>query len=234
MDPERLTEWDFWTRPVGNGPYRFVRLEPETMMEFEANPDFYMGKPRIERVILKFSLDAGLTELLGGYVDAIPSFPPASLPTVRGDSRFQVYYSLGDDGASTQAIYWNNDNPLFRDPRVRRALTLAIDRRELIGFLGLPDDVPLVDGPLTPDQYQRGELPEPLPYDPVRARALLDSAGWRDQDGDGVRERDGRQFQFTALLQNFTSEHSAGHGAVGGVRAVPAPQGGCANGASAH
>ena len=111
MDPERLTEWDFWTRPVGNGPYRFVRLEPETMMEFEANPDFYMGKPRIERVILKFSLDAGLTELLGGYVDAIPSFPPASLPTVRGDSRFQVYYSLGDDGASTQAIYWNNDNP---------------------------------------------------------------------------------------------------------------------------
>ena len=61
LDPELLTEWDFWTRPVGNGPYRFVRLAPETMMEFEANPDFYMGKPRIERVILKFSLDAGLT-----------------------------------------------------------------------------------------------------------------------------------------------------------------------------
>jgi len=49
----------------------------------------------------------------------------------------------------------------------------------------------------------------------VRARALLDSAGWRDQDGDGVRERDGRPFQFTALLPAFTSEHSAGQGAVG-------------------
>ncbi|MEE9185028.1 MAG: ABC transporter substrate-binding protein [Acidimicrobiia bacterium] len=213
LDPERLAEWDFWTRPVGNGPYRFVRLEPETMMEFEANPDFYMGKPRIERVILKFSLDAGLTELLSGDVDAVPSFPAAGLPTVGGDPRFRVYYHVW--GTATRAIYWKNDHPLFRDPRVRRALTLAIDRRELLGLLGLPDDLPVVDGPLTPDQYRRGELPEPLPYDPVRARALLDSAGWRDEDGDGVRERDGRQFRFTALLQTFTSEHSAGQGAVG-------------------
>ncbi len=96
---------------------------------------------------------------------------------------------------------------------MRRALTLAIDRRELVELLGLPDDLPLVDGPLTPDQYQRRELPEPLPYDPARARALLDSAGWRDEDGDGVRELDGRQFRFTALLQ--TTAHSAGQGAVG-------------------
>ena len=213
LDPERLTEWDFWTRPVGNGPYRFVRLDPETMMEFEANPDFYMGKPRIERVILKFSLDAGLTELFGGYVDAVPSFPPASLPTVAGDPRFRVYYHVS--GQTTKAIYWKNDHPLFRDPRVRRALTLAIDRRELHGLLGLPDNLPIIDGPLTPDQYRRGEMPEPLPYNPVRARALLDSAGWRDQDGDGVRERAGRPFRFTALLSTFTMAHSAGDEAVG-------------------
>ena len=214
LDPQLLGEWDFWTRPVGNGAYRFVRLEPETMMEFEANPDYYGGKPRIERVILKFSLDAGLTELFGGYVDAVPSFPPASLPTVAADPRFRVYY-YNVSGQTTQAIYWKNDHPLFRDPRVRRALTLAIDRRELHGLLGLPDDLPIIDGPLTPDQYRRGELPEPLPYDPERARALLDSAGWRDQDGDGVRERDGRPFRFTALFSTFTSEHAAGQGAVG-------------------
>ncbi len=213
LDPERLAEWEFWTRPVGNGPYRFVRLEPETMMEFEANPDFYLGKPRIERVLLKFSLDAGLTELLGGYVDAISSFPPARLPTIVGDPRFRIYYRVA--GSATQAIYWKNDNPLFRDPRVRRALTLAIDRRELLGLLGMPDDLPLVDGPVTPGQYRRGELLEPLPYDPVRAGALLDSAGWRDQDGDGVRERDGRPFRFTALLPAFTSENTPRLGAVG-------------------
>ena len=149
LDPDRLAEWDFWKRPVGNGPYRFVRLEPETMMEFRANADFYLGKPRIERVILKFSLDAGLTELLSGDVDAVPSFPPASLPTVGGDPRFRVYYHVW--GTTTQAIYWKNDHPLFNDPRVRRALTMAIDRRELLGLLSLPDDLPVVDGPLTPD-----------------------------------------------------------------------------------
>ena len=62
LDPKRFTDWEFWTRPVGNGPYRYVRHVPKTMMEFEANPDYYRGKPKIERVVLKFVGEAGLAE----------------------------------------------------------------------------------------------------------------------------------------------------------------------------
>jgi peptide/nickel transport system substrate-binding protein len=66
LDPKRFWQWEFWTHPVGNGPYRFVRYVPETLMELEANPDHFGGSPRIERVILKFVGEAGITELLAG------------------------------------------------------------------------------------------------------------------------------------------------------------------------
>ena len=55
LDVKKYWEWDFWTNPVGNGPYRYVRHVPQTMMELEANKDYFRGEPEIKRVILKFS-----------------------------------------------------------------------------------------------------------------------------------------------------------------------------------
>jgi len=205
LDPERLGEWDFWRHPVGNGPYRFVRLEPETMMEFAANPDFYDGKPSIDRVILRFSLGAGITELLSGHVDAA-EVPPVSLPVVTRDPRFQVYFETNP--YSGLAIYWKSDHPLFQDAQIRQALTQAIDRRLLHRLLNLPEDVPIFDGPFTPDQLRRGELLDAVAYDPEVARSVLESAGWSDSDGDGIRERDGRPFRFTAFVRTVSGENS--------------------------
>jgi peptide/nickel transport system substrate-binding protein len=213
LDPERLAEWDFWARPIGNGPYRYVRAVPETMMEFEANPDFYMGKPRIDRVVLKFSGDAAIADLLSGQVDVSFDISTADWATVASDPRFRLYYQVW--GGSQQAIYWKNDHVLFSDPRVRRALTMAIDRRELQRALNIPGDVPIIDGPITPDQWARRQLPEPLPHDPERARELLDEAGWRDTDGDGILEKDGRLFRFTALVRTVSSEDVAGNVSAG-------------------
>jgi len=202
LDPGRLLEWEFWKQPVGNGPYRFVRLEPETMMEFEANPDFYAGGPAIERVILRFSFGDEITELLSGDVDA-DRVSPALLAAVADDPRFRVYHKISPWAG--QAIYWKSDSPTLGDPSVRRALTHAIDRRVLHGLINYPEDLPILDAPHTPDQYKRRELLEPLRYDPSRAGALLDSAGWRDRDGDGIRDRDGRPFRFTALVANYSN-----------------------------
>jgi peptide/nickel transport system substrate-binding protein len=88
---------------------------------------------------------------------------------------------------------------LFRDATIRRALTLAIGRVELHRVLNMPAGLPIFDVPLSGGQYRRGEVPDPLPYDPEQAKQLLDEAGWRDGDGDGVRERDGRPFRFALL-----------------------------------
>ena len=64
----------------------------------------------------------------------------------------------------------------------------------------LPGDLPIFDGPFTWRQFARRQLPEPLPYDPDQARALLEAVGWQDHDGGGILERDGRLFRFTARL----------------------------------
>ncbi len=196
LDPKQFWQWDFWTHPVGNGPFRFVRYVPQTMMEFEANPNYYRGKPRIERLILKFVGEAGLPELLAGNVDMAPA-NLAQIPSIVKDPRFRLHVQ-GHPGA--RGIYWKTGHPLFSDPRVRRALTLALDRRELLQLLNLPEELPITDGVFTGRQFRRGEWPEPLPYDPEQAHALLEAAGWVDQDGDGVREQDGRPFRFTASV----------------------------------
>ena len=201
LDPKEAYKWEFWKQPVGNGPYRFVRYLPQTMMEFEANPNYYRGKPSIQRVVLKFTGAAGLTELLSGNVDVVMYANPAQIPTLAADPRFRVYYWINE--GVIRAIYWQHNHPLFRDARVRRALTLAINRRELLGVLNLPEDTPIVDGPYTLRQLRLRQLPDPLPYDPDRARALLDAAGWRDRNGDGVREQEGTEARFTALVSTL-------------------------------
>jgi peptide/nickel transport system substrate-binding protein len=199
LDPAAFYEWEFWRRPVGNGPYRFLRYVPETMMEFEANPDHYRGEPSIERVVLKFGGTA-VTELLSGAVDAA-EVDHAGLPRLAADPRFRFYHATS---GAARAIYWKNDHPLFTDARVRRALTLAIDRRELLVALSLPESTPLVDGVHTERQLRRHQLPDPLPHDPAEARRLLEAAGWHAPGTGDVRTRDGRELRFTALVDAAT------------------------------
>lgn len=197
LDPKEFWTWDFWTKPVGNGPYRYVRHVPKTMVEVEANPDYYRGKPRIGRVILKFSQEPSLVELLSGNVDALTYVGRDMVLTLSGDDRFRSYHRWGY--GTMEAIYWNHRNPLFTSPEVRRALTMAINRRALADVLNYPEGVPIMDAITTRRQEQQGLYPEPLPYDPERARQLLEGEGWRDTDGDGVRERDGEEFRFISI-----------------------------------
>jgi peptide/nickel transport system substrate-binding protein len=202
LDPKDFWVWPFWTNPAGNGPYRFVQYVPETMMEFEANPDYYGAQPRIERLILKFVGAAGLTELLAGNVDIVGGVDLTQIPRVAGDARFRVYVQAFP---GARAIQWKVSHPLFSDRRVRRALTLALDRRELLRFVNLPPELPITDGVFTERLFRRREWPEPLPYDPEQSRALLEAAGWVDREGDGIREKDGRPFRFTATVLNGRS-----------------------------
>jgi len=196
LDPKEFYEWEFWKQPVGNGPYRYVRHVPKTMVEVEANPDYYRGKPKIDKVILKFLEKRSLVELLSGNVDALWGVDRNMLLMLSGDERFRSYHSWG---GRFHAIYWNHRHPLFQSPKIRKALTMSINRRELAGVLNYPEGVPILDAITTYRQFRLGLYPEPLPHDPDRARKMLEEEGWRDIDGDGVREQDGEEFRFTAI-----------------------------------
>jgi peptide/nickel transport system substrate-binding protein len=201
LNPKVLSRWDFWTNPVGNGPYRYVRHTPKTMMEFEANPDYILGKPKIERVVFRFGGSSELTELLGGNVDATRISGMDAI-TLKEDPRFSVYHSIST--GAVKAIYWNHLHPFFTDTAVRRALTLGINRQELYEVLNYPETLPIFDVPFSRRQLVRGEIPEPLPFDPKLATQLLEEAGWRDMDGDGIREKDGKDFHFEMLVMGGT------------------------------
>ncbi len=198
LDPKEFYQWDFWTRPIGNGPYRYARHIPQTLIELEANPDYYRGKPKIERVRLKLTSNTGLTELLSGEVDASAYLNPHEILKLAGNPEFHVVYEVYGD--QLRAIAWNQRHPALRDARVRRALTLAIDRRQLLDVLDLPPDLPIADVLSTERQFRRRQLPPPLPHDPAGAAALLASAGWRDENEDGIRERDGQPLTFRMLI----------------------------------
>ena len=107
------------------------------------------------------------------------------------------------------AVLWNEWDPLFHDPTVRRALTLAINRHELHRVLNLPEEAPVFDVLFTPQQFRRGEPPAPLPYDPEQAKHLLDKAGWHTARENGLRERGGRPFRFTVVTSDFQGLYQA-------------------------
>lgn len=201
LDPAEFEEWEFWKEPVGNGPFRYVRHTPQTMVEFEANPDFYLGKPDIDRLVVTFGPES-ITELLSGNVDAMNLENRFAVDPIVDDPRFRIYYEAWDDVSAVLSLFYDHADPRFEDARVRRAVAHSIDRRELNQLLHQWPELPIVDVPFTESQYWNGELPEPLAYDPAQSRRLLDSAGWRRTDGDGVRERNGTELAFQMIVED--------------------------------
>jgi peptide/nickel transport system substrate-binding protein len=90
--------------------------------------------------------------------------------------------------------------PAFADVRVRQALTHAVDRA-LISTTILEGLAPITHGPVQPVSWAHNPNVQTYGFDPVRARALLDEAGWRDTNGDGVRDKGGQRFAFTLITQ---------------------------------
>lgn len=200
LAPGALATAPFNRAPLGSGPFKFVSWEPNQSMVFEANADFPAelgGRPYLDRVIFRIIPEQTtlLTELRSGAIDLMRAVPPQEAAAVDADPRLRI---VDYADRSFAYIAWNSRDRRFTDPRVRLALSLAIDRDQLVEALlygygrtavsyVVPEIAPWAVDP---------DLPA-LPYAPDSARALLASAGWRDGDGDGVLERDGRPFRFS-------------------------------------
>ena len=190
----------FGIEPVGNGPFRFVERRAGDTWVFEANPIFpddLGGRPYADRLIYRAIPEPStqLAELEAGEVHFVYRASPTQLGRARAsdDLRVRIYPTRGYG-----FIAWNGRRAVFRDPAVRRAFGLAIDRDALVdgvlGGLGEP-----ANGPIGPWHPAHDPGLEPQPFAPDSAASLLTAAGWVDADGDGIRERDGEALAFELL-----------------------------------
>jgi peptide/nickel transport system substrate-binding protein len=199
VDPAHLADAPFGRRPVGSGPYRLVRWDAGQELLLQAVDSFPAalgGPPAIHRISYRILPEATtrLQELLRGDIQVDGPLEPQEAPRVEASDRAWL---AAFPWRQFTYIGWNARDSLFADPAVRRALTMAIDRRALLQATLYGHGSPAV-GPVPPWHPYAPRL-TPLPYAPDSARAILARAGWRDTDGDGVLDREGRPFRFRLL-----------------------------------
>jgi peptide/nickel transport system substrate-binding protein len=199
---------DFNRRPVGNGTWRFEEWERGSRLVLAAN-DGPRGRPGFDRVVFRFiPEDVTLrTELLTGGVDVYHRYPHRFWQEDAANPDLE-FLEISD--RTYVYIGWNLRNPIFADRRVREALTLATDRQAVVDAFRAGFGT-VVDVPVFEEHPDFNPNVQPPPYDPARAAALLDEAGWTERAPDGVRVKDGRRFEFTYLLiaNNEISEEIA-------------------------
>lgn len=182
--------------PIGTGPWKVAAWRARRL-ELEANPAYWRDPPHLDRLVLSSFEDpvARVERWRGGEADIVWSVPPDLVESLEGeDGRLYVC-----DSARVLFAAFNFQNPvsdppgspgLFSDIRLRTALSVAIDRekyadRVFHGFIQHD-----LAGTIVQPWLADPSLENP-PHNPSAARALLDSGGYIDRDGDGIRESPG-------------------------------------------
>lgn len=183
----------FGQRPVGNGLFRFGSWQKGQQITVEANPDAPEGRPALDRIVVRVVPDATarLTQLTNGSADAAKIAP---------DQRQAVERASGlrlETAAQVRPgwIAFNQAKAPVNDAAVRRAFLMAINRQQIVQAQFGPQGTPALS-PIAPGLREHSADVRPIPYDPNAARQALEQAGWRDANGDGVREKNGQPLRI--------------------------------------
>jgi peptide/nickel transport system substrate-binding protein len=202
-----LEKAPFVQAPVGSGPYRWVRRVPGEFVELAANERYFLGAPAVRRVVFRMAADAEarLNLLLAGEADATENIPPprSNLARVAGNRELRV---VPVPSPTLGFLLFNQrdprdrerPHPILSDPDVRRAIGLALDRRQMVrAIFGSAGEVPY--GPASPILWIRHGAPAAAGINLQQAQRLLDGRGWIDHDGDGVRDHEGQALALTMI-----------------------------------
>jgi len=197
----------FGRQPVGSGPYKFVRWQSAQSIELVADSTFFLGRPGIRRLIWRFTpnLQVAVTQVIADQADVREQLvtpdnvqraraaPQLKLQTFRGNVYTYMGFNLRASGDTSKP------HPIFSDREVRRALSMAVDRASLVkSALGDLGKVP--PGPMSSLLWIWDPEIRQLPYDTAQAGRILSARGWRDHDGDGVRDKNGQPLSFHILV----------------------------------
>jgi peptide/nickel transport system substrate-binding protein len=188
---------DFAQRPVGTGPFRFKEAVKGSHITVEANPDYYGPTPKLRAIVFKVLPDINTTvaQLRTGELDL------AVVETIHKEALAGVPHLTFQIAELPSAFYiaLNNTRWPFNDRAVREAVTTGLNRDLMVRQI-LKGDAPLASGPYA-KAFGASYNPklQPYPHDPVRARELLTTAGFRPGP-DGVLQKDGRRLAFELMV----------------------------------
>ena len=184
--------------PVGTGPYRFVSWTDQEI-QAEANPGYALGAPKIKHLSYRiFENRASMVNALHlGTLDLASRLPANEFESLRQTRDVNAYaWQLAQ---SSNGLQLNTQHPAFRDPRVRRAISHAVDRRLLVEHV-LHQQAQPAESIVSPNLWFHHHGLRHFAYDPHKARSLLQWSGWRDTNADAVVDRNGVALRFELLF----------------------------------
>lgn len=206
----QLKTADIGRRGIGSGRFRLAKWVPGQRIELVADTANYRGRPKLDRVIWSVAPDfnTAVTRFLSGEADVFDQLRPEQIARLAGDTAHKLvryptfqYTYLWFNLANPAAL--GQPHPILGDRAVRRALTMAVDRRAMLrnvfDTLGQ-----MLYGPFPSTLDVSDTTLAQIPYDTVKARALLDSAGWVPGT-DGVRSKNGRRLEFAITTPNSSA-----------------------------
>jgi len=192
------------------GPYILKDWQAQQSITMQANPHYYGGKVWIAEHLTRIIPDTAtqFLELSAGHIDEMGLTPTQynrlfdTKPFLK--KNYQRYRYL--DSVYTY-LGFNLKRQLFKDQRVREAIAYAIDRQELI------DGVLLGQGEMIASPYKPGtswvnQSLHPRAFNPKKAKALLAQAGWKDSNGDGIVDKNGKPLSFTIITNNGNKQRA--------------------------
>lgn len=184
---------------------------------FEANPRFReTGKPHFSGVEIRGGGDvrsaarAVMVEGSADFASNLVHLKPEAFAEMAGENAKGRFVFLPDQNVERIVLNFSDPgcaadfsdagsvppHPFFSDKRVRQAFAHAVDRGTVAALYG-GTAVPATDVLVAPEKYKSPHTAAMYPFDLARAAELLDAAGWRDTDGDGVREKNGAKLRVT-------------------------------------
>ena len=185
--------------PIGTGPFKLREWRAAEFTVVEAFDDHFRGRPHLDSIRMNIVPEASVRTIALETGDADSSVWPLVTEDDLRLTESGEFTSYVTSALAVNHFPLNNEHPALSDKRVRQALMFAIDRQSII------DDIfggaaTMATGNLSPamGEFYTADVPE-YPYDPERAAALLDEAGWVLGD-DGMRAKDGEPLSFTITV----------------------------------
>ncbi|MHC3461338.1 ABC transporter substrate-binding protein [Streptomyces flavovirens] len=200
---------------VGNGPFILTDYKVDSYVKLKANKDFWRGAPKFDEIVFRYykDQDAAVAALRKGEVSFVagsPSLTPAQAASLQGADNIKVndapgrrFYALAvNPGAQTKdGKKFGDGDPALRDRKVRQALFMAVDREAVVDkvFQGHAVEGEGYIPPRFDSYFWKPSAEQKFAYDPAKAGALLDEAGYR-KNGAGKRTgKDGKPLDFRIL-----------------------------------